>query len=55
MLDLQTTINSSVSISGDGLHTGTSCTITFKPAPDNHGIKFVRTDLADHLEIPALS
>ena len=55
MLDLQTTIKKSVSISGVGLHTGTSCTMTFKPAPDNHGIKFVRTDLGDNLEIPALA
>ena len=55
MLDLQTTIKKSVSISGVGLHTGTNCTMTFKPAPDNHGIKFVRTDLGDNLEIPALA
>ena len=55
MLDLQTTIKKDVSISGQGLHTGTSSTITFKPAPDDHGIKFVRTDLGDHLEIPALA
>jgi len=55
MLDLQTTIKNPVSISGVGLHTGTSCTMTFKPAPDNHGIKFVRTDLGDRLEIPALA
>lgn len=55
MLDLQTTINKTVSISGTGLHTGTSCTITFKPAPDNYGIKFIRTDLAENVEIPALA
>jgi UDP-3-O-[3-hydroxymyristoyl] N-acetylglucosamine deacetylase / 3-hydroxyacyl-[acyl-carrier-protein] dehydratase len=55
MLDLQTTIGKSISISGEGLHTGTYCTMTFKPAPENHGIKFIRTDLADHLEIPALA
>ncbi len=55
MLDLQNTIGKDISISGQGLHTGTSSTITFKPAPDNHGIKFVRTDLGDHLEIPALA
>ena len=55
MLDLQTTIKKSVSISGVGLHTGTNCIMTFKPAPDNHGIKFVRTDLGDNLEIPALA
>ena len=55
MLDLQTTIKKTVSISGVGLHTGTHCTMTFKPAPENHGIKFVRTDLGDNLEIPALA
>jgi UDP-3-O-[3-hydroxymyristoyl] N-acetylglucosamine deacetylase / 3-hydroxyacyl-[acyl-carrier-protein] dehydratase len=55
MLDLQLTIQKPVSISGFGLHTGTSCTMTFKPAPDNYGIKFVRTDLGDNLEIPALA
>ncbi|MCP5062799.1 MAG: bifunctional UDP-3-O-[3-hydroxymyristoyl] N-acetylglucosamine deacetylase/3-hydroxyacyl-ACP dehydratase [Ignavibacteriae bacterium] len=55
MLDLQNTIAKDISISGQGLHTGTSSTITFKPAPDNHGIKFIRTDLGDHLEIPALA
>ncbi|MDX1699303.1 MAG: bifunctional UDP-3-O-[3-hydroxymyristoyl] N-acetylglucosamine deacetylase/3-hydroxyacyl-ACP dehydratase [Melioribacteraceae bacterium] len=55
MLDLQTTIKKPVSISGIGLHTGTSCTMAFKPAPVNHGIKFVRTDLGDNLEIPALA
>lgn len=55
MLDLQATINKEISISGVGLHTGTSCTMTFKPAPENHGIKFVRTDLGDGLEIPALA
>ncbi len=55
MLDLQTTINKPVSISGIGLHTGTACTITFKPAPENYGIKFIRTDLAENVEIPALA
>ncbi len=41
----QTTIQSPVSISGVGLHSGTSVTLTFKPAPANHGIKFKRIDL----------
>jgi UDP-3-O-[3-hydroxymyristoyl] N-acetylglucosamine deacetylase / 3-hydroxyacyl-[acyl-carrier-protein] dehydratase len=53
MLELQRTIAKPVSISGTGLHTGTSCTLTFKPAPENYGIKFVRVDLADRPEIPA--
>lgn len=53
MLVQQRTIGKTVSISGVGLHTGTSCTMTFKPAPENYGIKFVRTDLGDSPEIPA--
>lgn len=53
MLELQRTITKPVSISGIGLHTGTSCTMTFKPAPINYGIKFVRIDLGGKPEIPA--
>jgi UDP-3-O-[3-hydroxymyristoyl] N-acetylglucosamine deacetylase / 3-hydroxyacyl-[acyl-carrier-protein] dehydratase len=53
MLELQRTIGKPVSMSGVGLHTGTICTMTFKPAPENYGIKFIRFDLADKPEIPA--
>jgi len=53
MLEKQRTIEKDVSISGFGLHTGTSCTMTFKPAPENYGIRFIRTDLGDNPEIPA--
>jgi UDP-3-O-[3-hydroxymyristoyl] N-acetylglucosamine deacetylase / 3-hydroxyacyl-[acyl-carrier-protein] dehydratase len=53
MLELQRTIGKSISISGVGLHTGTTCTMTFKPAPENYGIRFIRCDLADKPEIPA--
>jgi len=55
MLELQRTIEKPCSISGIGLHTGTSCTMTFKPAPENCGIKFVRTDLGGNPEIPAIA
>lgn len=41
----QTTIRQSVSISGVGLHTGASVTLTFHPAPENHGYKFRRIDM----------
>lgn len=41
----QTTIKKSVSLSGVGLHTGQEVTMTFNPAPENHGIKFQRIDL----------
>jgi len=53
MLELQRTIAKQVSLSGIGLHTGTSCTMTFVPAPENSGIKFVRVDLGGRPEIPA--
>ncbi len=53
MLELQRTIKKPISISGDGLHTGTKSSMTFKPAPENYGIKFIRTDLGGNPEIPA--
>lgn len=41
----QTTLKSSVTLSGVGLHTGQSVNLTFHPAPENHGYKFRRIDL----------
>ena len=41
----QKTIKSEISVKGVGLHTGANVTLTFCPAPDNHGFKFQRTDL----------
>lgn len=41
----QHTIQDSISLSGVGLHTGVSATMTFVPAPPNHGYKFQRIDL----------
>ncbi|MFM9028004.1 MAG: UDP-3-O-acyl-N-acetylglucosamine deacetylase, partial [Bacteroidota bacterium] len=41
----QTTICSSVSISGVGLHTGALVTLTFHPAEENHGYRFRRIDM----------
>ena len=41
----QRTVKSEISISGVGLHTGKTATLTFKPAPENHGYKFKRIDL----------
>lgn len=54
MLEMQRTIAKPTSISGQGLHTGTVSKMTFKPAGENTGIKFVRTDLGGNPEIPAL-
>ena len=33
--------------SGVGVHSGKKVNLTIKPAPPNHGIKFIRTDLLD--------
>lgn len=41
----QQTIKKEVSLTGVGLHTGNEVTLTFKPAPVNHGYSFVRTDI----------
>jgi UDP-3-O-[3-hydroxymyristoyl] N-acetylglucosamine deacetylase len=48
----QTTIASSATVHGVGLHTGVDVQLTLKPAPANTGYVFVRTDL-DNFEIPA--
>jgi len=45
MIEYQKTIKKPVAISGVGLHTGESVTLTFKPAPPNHGYKFKRVDV----------
>lgn len=41
----QRTIQKPVTIKGAGLHTGKIATLTFRPAPENHGVKFRRIDL----------
>jgi UDP-3-O-[3-hydroxymyristoyl] N-acetylglucosamine deacetylase/3-hydroxyacyl-[acyl-carrier-protein] dehydratase len=45
MRNIQKTIKNEVTLSGVGLHTGNKVTLTFKPAPINHGYVFVRKDL----------
>ena len=49
----QRTIGKSRSCRGIGLHTGVESTITFHPAPENYGIKFIRSDIKDSPEIKA--
>ena len=41
----QKTISKEVGYSGVGLHTGKEVKITFKPAPVDSGVRFVRVDL----------
>ena len=49
----QQTIQKAVSVSGVGLHTGVQATMTFLPAPTNHGYKFQRIDLPGHPVVDA--
>ena len=49
----QRTIRHSKSCKGIGLHTGVDSIITFHPAPENYGIRFVRSDIKDSPEIKA--
>ncbi|HAT10777.1 MAG TPA: 3-hydroxyacyl-[acyl-carrier-protein] dehydratase FabZ [Planctomycetes bacterium] len=44
-MTVQRTIAVDATASGIGLHSGEPCTATFKPAPPDTGIVFVRTDL----------
>lgn len=55
MSEKQRTLAKEVSLSGKGLHTGIEVTLTFKPAPDNFGYKFCRTDMPDKPMIDALA
>ena len=51
----QKTLKESFSLSGKGLHTGLNLTVTFNPAPDNHGYKIQRTDLEGQPIIEAVA
>jgi len=51
----QRTIEVSVSCSGVGLHTGQVTSIRLHPASEDHGIRFVRTDLRRHAAIRAIA
>jgi UDP-3-O-[3-hydroxymyristoyl] N-acetylglucosamine deacetylase/3-hydroxyacyl-[acyl-carrier-protein] dehydratase len=53
MPEIQNTITSQNTINGVGLHTGLMTNITFKPAKENNGICFIRTDLEGHPKIAA--
>ncbi|MFL9829584.1 bifunctional UDP-3-O-[3-hydroxymyristoyl] N-acetylglucosamine deacetylase/3-hydroxyacyl-ACP dehydratase [Flavobacterium sp. ARAG 55.4] len=49
----QKTIQTEISLTGVGLHTGKEVKMTFKPAPVNNGFTFVRVDLEGHPIIEA--
>ncbi len=52
-MSLQHTIKKSGTLSGLGLHTAAKSTITLKPAVENFGIRFLRVDLNEPVEIKA--
>lgn len=49
----QRTIAKEAVYKGIGLHTGNKCQLVFKPAPVNHGVVFVRSDLPGRPRMPA--
>ncbi|MCH2651373.1 MAG: UDP-3-O-acyl-N-acetylglucosamine deacetylase, partial [Candidatus Marinimicrobia bacterium] len=53
LIKFQRTIASETSCVGIGLHTGVETTITFKPAPEDFGIRFKRMDIEGSPEIRA--
>jgi len=53
MADKQKTISKPAELKGVGLHTGIHVTLRFLPAEVNTGIRFVRIDLPEPVEIPA--
>jgi len=53
MSDMQKTLQQEVTLSGIGLHTGREVKLTIKPAKENTGFVFVRTDLEGHPQVEA--
>ncbi len=51
----QQTLKGSFSLYGKGLHTGLNLTVTFNPAPENHGYKIQRIDLEGEPVIEAIA
>jgi UDP-3-O-[3-hydroxymyristoyl] N-acetylglucosamine deacetylase/3-hydroxyacyl-[acyl-carrier-protein] dehydratase len=49
----QRTLAGAVEFAGRGLHSGENVRVRVLPAPEDTGVEFVRTDLADSLPIPA--
>ena len=51
----QKTLKGSFSLYGKGLHTGLNLTVTFNPAPENHGYKIQRIDMEGEPTIDAIA
>ena len=53
MVRAQRTLRTAVEFSGQGLHSGEVVNVRVLPAPQDTGVEFVRTDIADSMPIPA--
>lgn len=51
---MQFTLSESVEIKGIGLHSGCESVMVIEPAPENYGIRFKRSDLAEAQPVKAL-
>ena len=49
---LQSTIKKEIKLEGIGIHTGQQTSVILRPAQENSGIVFIRTDLPDRPKIP---
>ena len=54
MAEKQKSLAKDFTLTGKGLHTGLNVTLTAKPAPANHGIKFLRIDLEENPIVDAI-
>lgn len=52
---LQQTLKKDYLFEGKGLHTGKYTKMTISPAPEDYGIRFIRTDLGEGYELEALA
>ncbi len=55
MTQLQQTLSRSFTFGGKGLHTGNIAKMTINPAPEDYGIRFRRTDMAEDAFIEAVA
>ena len=53
-MKLQKTIKGEVRLSGKGLFGGEDVKVVFRPAPENTGVVFIRTDVEESVQIRAI-
>src|SRR5437764_11242937 len=55
LYEYQWSIKQPVSLAGRGLHCGEPASVTFHPAPEDHGIVFLGGEEGQNVRIPALA